>query len=239
MLTVDPREGSQNLVEPLSTMGVPVRKEKLEFGDCSFVGRGPEDSVLPIGIEYKSVSDLLQSWQDGRLLGHQLPGMLNAYSVAYLLVEGSISADVDDRIRIFTSRNKWETVRSETKYSNLVGWIESLRQLYGVHVLTSANLLTSTVQVASIYRWWQKEYSSHGTPVTIHTPNLRRDLIVPTRIMKVAATFPGVGSEKLLDIEEQFGSIREMVNADAATWRQVDGVGKKTAETIVKYLEEK
>jgi ERCC4-type nuclease len=239
MLTVDPREGSQNLVEPLSTMGVPVRKEKLEFGDVAFVGNGPEDSVLTIGIEYKTVPDLLASWHDGRLLGHQLPGMLNSFAVVYLLVEGIISADTDDRIRQYTSRGRWENVRSETKYSNLAGWLESLRHLYGVHVLTSANLLTSTVQVASTYRWWQKEYSTHGTPVTIHTPNLRRDLIVPTRIMKVAATFPGVGSEKLLDIEARFGSIREMVNADAATWRQVDGVGKKTAEAIVKYLEEK
>jgi ERCC4-type nuclease len=57
--------------------------------------------------------------------------------------------------------------------------------------------------------------------------------------MKVAATFPGVGSEKLLDIEEKFGSIREMVNADAATWRQIDGIGKKTAEAIVTYVGEK
>jgi ERCC4-type nuclease len=236
---VDPREGSQNLVEPLSTMGIPIRKEKLEYGDVSFAGRGPEDSVLGVGIEYKSVSDLLQSWHDGRLLGHQMPGMLSSYSIVYLLVEGIISADVDDRIRLWGGKRGWETVRSETKYSNLVGWLESLRHLYGVHVLMSANLLTSSVQVASTYRWWQKDYSTHGTPVTIHTPALRRDLIVPTRIMKVAATFPGVGSEKLLDIESKFGSIREMVNADAATWRQVDGIGKKTADTIIKYLEEK
>jgi len=218
-------------------MGIPIRREKLEFGDCAFIGRGPSETVLSIGIEYKSVSDLLQSWQDGRLLGHQMPGMLNSYSVVYLLIEGSIAADVDDRIRIWG--RGWTTVKSQTTYSNLIGWLESLRHLYGVHVLMSANLLTSCVQVASTYRWWQKEYSTHGTPVTIHTPHLRRDLIVPTRLMKVAATFPGVGSEKLLDIEEKFGSIREMVNADAATWRQIDGIGKKTAEAIVTYVGEK
>lgn len=96
MLTVDPREGSNNLVEPLSMMGVPVRRETLEYGDVAFVGRGPSESSLPVGIEYKSVSDLLTSWQDGRLLGHQLPGMLNCYTINYLLVEGATSVDTDD-----------------------------------------------------------------------------------------------------------------------------------------------
>jgi len=219
-------------------MGIPIRKERIEYGDAAFIGRGPDETVLAVGIEYKSVSDLLQSWHDGRLLGHQLPGMFNAYGVVYLLIEGIISADVDDRIRIWGGK-RWDLVRSETKYSNLVGWLESLRHLYRVHVLTSANLLTTCVQVASTYRWWQKPYEEHGTAVTIHKPDLRRGLISPTRIMKVAATFPGVGSEKLLDIEDKFGSIREMVNADATTWREVDGIGKKTAEAIVEYLEAK
>lgn len=237
MLTIDPREGSQNLIEPLSLMGLPVKKEKLEYGDVAFIGRGPEEAVLGVGLEYKSVSDLLQSWHDGRLLGHQMPGMLNSYSVVYLLVEGVISADSDDRIRYLGSQGRWKTVRSETRYTNLIGWLETLRHLYGVHIVQTANLLSTCVAIRSIYQWWQKEYLTHGTAVTIHTPDLRRGLVTPTRIMKVANTFPGVGSEKLLDIEEKFGSIREMVNADAATWREVDGIGKKTSEAIVNYVE--
>lgn len=239
MLTVDPREGSNNLVEPLSTMGIPVRREKLEYGDCAFAGRGPEDITLSIGLEYKSLSDLLQSWHDGRLLGHQMPGMLNSYNTVYLLVEGVWSVDSDDSIRYLSSRGRWESVRSQTKYSNLIGWLETLRQLYGVHVLTSSNLLTTCVQVAAIYRWWQKDYATHGTAVTIHTPDLKVGLVSPTRIMKVAATFPRVGSEKLLDIEDKFASIREMVNADAATWRTIPGIGPKIADGVVQYLEEK
>lgn len=237
MILIDPREGSADLVEPLSTMGVNVKKEKLEFGDAAFAGNGPDGPLL-VGLEYKRLSDLLQSWHDGRLLGHQLPGMQASYGVVYLLVEGLFSADTDDRIREWSVRG-WRTTKSETKYTQLVGWLHTLELLYGVHVLTSPNLLTSCVQVASIYRWWQKEYSQHGTAVTIHTPNFGKPLISPTRIMKVAATFPGVGSEKLLSIESKFSSIREMVNASAQEWRTIDGIGKKTAEGIVRYVEEK
>ena len=57
--------------------------------------------------------------------------------------------------------------------------------------------------------------------------------------MKVASTFPRVGSEKLLDTEQKFASIRKMVNADAATWRTIPGIGQKIADGIVQYLEEK
>lgn len=219
-------------------MGVPVRRETLEYGDVAFVGCGPSESSLPVGIEYKSVSDLLSSWQDGRLLGHQLPGMLNCYAINYLLVEGVTSADSDDGIRIWDG-GRWKAVRSQTKYSNLIGWLETLRQSYGVHVLTSSNLLTTCVQVAAIYRWWQKDYATHGTAVTIHTPDLKMGLVSPTRIMKVAATFPRVGSEKLLDIEDKFSCIKEMVNADASAWRTIPGIGPKIADGVVQYLEEK
>jgi len=57
--------------------------------------------------------------------------------------------------------------------------------------------------------------------------------------MKVAATFPRVGSEKLLDIEEKFSCIKEMVNADASAWRTIPGIGPKIADGVVQYLEEK
>jgi ERCC4-type nuclease len=164
--------------------------------------------------------------------------MLNTYGISYLLVEGSIAADVDDRIR-YLYQGRWKSLRSETRYTNFVGWLETLSSLYGVRILFSANLLTSCVTIRSVYQWWQKAYEDHGTPVTIHTPSLRRDLYAPSRIMKVAATFPGVGSAKLLDIEDKFDSIRDMVNADADRWRTVDGIGKKTAEAIVTYVEEK
>jgi len=235
MLYIDPREGSKELVEPLSRMGLPVRVERMEYGDVSFVGSGP-DGPIGIGIEYKTVGDLLSSWHDGRLLGHQLPGMLNSYSIVYLLIEGSISGDSEDGIREW-GRRGWSTIRSQTKYSTLMGWLQTIRTLYGVHVLTTANLLTTAVQVAAIYKWWEKPYASHGSPVEIHTPDLRRGLLSPTRIMKVAHTFPGVGLEKLPDIEEKFGSIREMVNADAAEWMTVPGIGRKTAQGIVNYVE--
>lgn len=238
MLYIDDREGSRELLDPVARTGTPVKATRLEYGDCSWVGEGP-DGPVAIGIEYKTVSDLVQSLNDGRLLGHQLPGCLNSFAVTYLLVEGVISADVDDAIRYLSERGQWKKHPTGLKYSNLAGWLTSVESLYGVRVRLSSNLLSSAVTVASIYRWWLKPYAEHGQPVVVHQPSFLKPLERATRIMKVASVFPGVGAEKLHAIEEKFANVREMVNSPASVWQTIEGIGPKTAARIQQFLTEK
>lgn len=233
MITIDSREGSKELVPVLSKMGVPIRSDYLAFGDVMFLGKGPEGGTL-VGIEYKKLSDLLQSWNDGRLLGHQLPGMMNAYERNYLLVEGVYSCNTEDRIQILRG-TRWVSHESAMKYSNLRGWLYTLSMTYGVTVLEAPNLLSSAVQVASLYKWYQKEWSDHGEAVTVHSPSFKT-LMMPTPRQKVAAQFPGVGTDKLVEVEEVFDSVIEMVNAREEQWRTVKGVGRGTYLKIQEFL---
>ncbi len=234
MISIDYREGSKELEIPLKRMGLPVKVEFLAYGDASFLGRGPSGPLL-IGIEYKKLSDLLQSWHDGRLLGHQLPGMMNAYDVNYLLVEGAYSCNSTGGIDVLR-RNTWKKHETGTLYGNLRGWLVTLQNLYGVRVLESPNLLSTAAQVASIYSWWTKDYSKHGASVTVHQPDLSRKLMAPTPKQKVAAQFPGVGSDKLVSVEETFTSVRDMVNAPKEAWLKVKGVGEGTFKKIEEFL---
>lgn len=235
MMIVDDREGSKELVPVLSRIGTPVKAGRLEFGDCQFLGRGPEGRDVLIGIEYKKLGDLLQSWYDGRLMGHQLPGMMNSYEIIYLVVEGVWSCDESGELRILRG-NHWRKAESGTRYHNLVGWLNSLAMVHGVYVTQTPNLLSTGVAIASIYSWWQKEYSSHGQAVYVHSQDLTRKLFLPTPVQKTAATFPGVGAEKLVAVANRFKSIREMVNATPQEWQEIEGIGKKTAERIVNHV---
>lgn len=235
MISIDYREGSKELVPVLSRMGVKVKEEYLAFGDVQFLGKGPEGLLL-IGIEYKKLSDLMQSLMDNRLLGHQLPGMMNAYDVNYLLVEGVYSCAEDAGISYLNGRNQWKHHKSQLLYGNLRKWMSTISMLYGVQILETANLLSTAVQVASIYDWWQTPYLNHGSSFYIHQPNMRRSLRIPSGIMKVASTFPGVGNEKLDAIEEKFKSIRKMVNSDSKDWQDIKGIGKGRADKIVEFL---
>jgi ERCC4-type nuclease len=234
VITIDNREGSKELIPVLSKMGLPVRSDYIAYGDVMFLGQGPDGPLL-IGIEYKKLSDLLQSWFDNRLLGHQLPGMQNAYDINYLLIEGIYSCDEEGLIRVLRERG-WRKHESEVRYENLRGWLSTLQTCYGVRTLEVPNLLSAAVQVAALYRWWQKEFSHHGSSMYVHLPNLQKKLLIPTPVQRVASTFPGVGIEKLIDIGDKFASIRAMVNANAEEWMGIDGIGKTRAEKIVGYL---
>lgn len=90
MLKIDPREGSNKLAKEF--VDGEFEFVTLEFGDIAFSGKGP-DGPINIGIEYKQVSDMVQCIKSGRFSGHQMPGMLQAYDICALIVEGNSQPD--------------------------------------------------------------------------------------------------------------------------------------------------
>lgn len=89
MLLVDTAIGSNTLVDapPLRALGAQLCK--LASADVSFVGNGV-DSPVTVGVEVKSVSDVLSSLVNGRLNGvdGQLARMVEAYDVRWLVYYG-------------------------------------------------------------------------------------------------------------------------------------------------------
>jgi ERCC4-type nuclease len=54
-------------------------------------------------------------------------------------------------------------------------------------------------------------------------------------VRRFAAMLPGIGYHKSAVVEKHFGSIEEMATADAGTWMEIDGIGKKLAADIVRF----
>ena len=75
MILVDSREGSKQL-QPLLR---DSKLTRLEFADFAFTGSDRDGRISQIGIEYKTLPDVLSCIADGRFAGHQLPGMMKAY----------------------------------------------------------------------------------------------------------------------------------------------------------------
>ena len=86
MILIDNRTGSKELF-PLFPKG-SAKLCHLPFGDFSFVGNGPDEMPLNIGIERKQIREVAGEMSAGRLVGHQVPGLLATYQVVYLIVEG-------------------------------------------------------------------------------------------------------------------------------------------------------
>jgi len=95
---IDSSVGSNDLntYAPLDTLPCEVVSfESMSLGgDVMFTGNGPPTStnntpIIMIGIEVKSLDDLIQSLQSNRLTSHQIPGMIaSGYHANYLIYYG-------------------------------------------------------------------------------------------------------------------------------------------------------
>lgn len=244
-LFIDPRVGSGDLVDPLRRLGLPAELCALDFADVAFLGNGPEERPVPVGIEIKTLSDLLQSMQSGRLAGHQLPGLLAQYEHVWLIVEGSYRpAPSDGVLETETWRGSWKphTLGRQGKlfmWRDVESFLLTLELKTGLRTRHTYDRHETARQVGAIYSWWVgKEWADHRSHLALHTPRDHGGVILakPSLLRRVAATLPGVGFERSADVARSFKSVRELANAVESDWREIPGIGKKLASQIVKEI---
>src|SRR5438105_4306269 len=75
------------MVGIINRLGVRAELNDLDFGDAAFEGRSPA-GMIAVGIERKTLHDLVRCIDDARLSGHQLIGMKQMYTVRAVIIEG-------------------------------------------------------------------------------------------------------------------------------------------------------
>lgn len=235
---------------PLFPTGIDVSIGRLDFGDFMFLGNGPEDTLVSIGIERKSLKDLLNSMTTGRLSGHQIPGMVQQYNYCYILVEGIWRFNPMSGTLETLNGPVWEDVclgQRRFMAKEVIGFLNTLAIKVGVHVVFSDNRKESIQVVCALYHWWNTkqwdEHSSHLSPNKAHKgPAGEINLIKPSLVRRVAAEIKGIGWGKSRAVDGHFASVEEMVNASEREWRNIPGIGKGIArdayEEIRKRKEE-
>ena len=106
-ILIDNRKGSAELAKYIDS---PTKLLTLEYADFAFQGNGPNGQVS-IGIERKSIRDLISSILTGRLSGHQLIGLVNSYDYVSIVVDGPTKTGTDGYMRIPKGRGKWVVLR--------------------------------------------------------------------------------------------------------------------------------
>lgn len=247
MILLDDRAGSRELY-PIF-LGVPkcppIELTRLDFGDIQFMGHGPGDSWLSIGIEYKTINDVLNCITDGRFAGHQLPGCLQSFDIVYLLVEGNYSQRASDG-GLFISGRRSGRHQSGISYMQLNGWLTSMEQT-GLHIRQTDKKEESAAVVLAIYNWWQKPWDKHESLKAVHSkPQPARDMETasgiqllrakPNLVERFAAQITGFGFGKAEDVAKHFKTVFAAVNATEEEWKKVAGVGEVLAEKAVKSI---
>ena len=232
LVLVDDRAGSVELAPHLKD-SLLVR---LEYGDVAFQGNGP-DGVVKVGVEHKRVGDLLNSIQNGRLSGHQMPGMVGEYDRVYLIVEGLWREGEGGEVEVWKGR--WRENYGRMKWSAVQGYLSNLEEMFGVRVRCTGSKGESVRVIEGLVKWWGKKWKGHRAHKVVYggvkvAANLSgRDV---SMVRKVASVLPGIGVQRAEDVEKVFGSVREMCESGEEEWVKVKGIGSVVSRMVQEAL---
>tara|TARA_Y100000310_G_scaffold120427_2_gene119206 strand:+ start:8223 stop:8930 length:708 start_codon:yes stop_codon:yes gene_type:complete len=232
------------MIKALGSIAIPCPL----FTDCAFWGVGDDDTTLSIGIERKKIGDLVQCIYDGRLIQQAQLAKENGIDVFVVLVEGRIRSNPDDGLleipvwginpRTLRRAEVWQPVKPAITYSRLDQYLTELDYLAGFIIKRSEDVKETAAVVKALWDNFQTPPSKHGSLHQIYTqPNQGSVLLVrPNLVRRVAKELKGVGWERSQAVADRFKSVRELVGASVDDWRAVDGIGKVTAEKVVREL---
>ena len=242
MIEVDYRIGSINLLPLITALSVPATEAHLDSADFAFWGNGPNEAPIRIGIERKTVPDLLDSLRSERFVGGQLPTLLADHARVYLFVEGPMRRSWREEGMI---EYRVESGQKEqggggfsdwtTGFGNGVNWyyvmarLASLEEI-GVRVRRPATMSDTAAQVVSLYQWWNKPYAEHSSHHAVKHVEVALRKAGP--VAKVARALD-LGHDAARRAEAQWPTVYDMVVAKAEEWLESGVVKSKGAVTKV------
>lgn len=238
-LYIDDRAGSDNLIK-LFPQGL-VEVCRLEFGDVMFIGKGEDGTPTPVGIEFKTVEDVLKCICDGRFSGKQLPGLITEYPGNYwLLIEGDTRIGIEEQLQIQWRQRYWSDVKVGSrgfKYAEYEGWITTHINKAGLKVKQVKDRRETKHWIMTQYKWWvEKGWDKHKSHLAQDKSGRPMQLTRPSYLREFAAILPGIGWGKAAAVEAHFDTIADAARADTDKWCNVAGIGKKMANRIVEAI---
>jgi ERCC4-type nuclease len=248
MILVDPRSGPESqqyrttvdsLVSHIRRIGVSCEKGSLEYADLAFEGNGPNGRVM-IGIERKTLHDMLHCIDDSRYSAYQKIGMGQMYQVSILMIEGVWKPYDPDGwlMEGFKGGASWGLCRyrsSSTPYTKLFNYLLSI-QLSNIIVCQSRDLWGTAFNATSIYAYFQKPWESHTSMLEtqkLQIPDMR---IKPSLVRRWAAEIDDIGVKHSLQAEDLFKTPIRLANSDESDWIKLSRLGVKTARKIVSQI---
>ncbi len=237
------RPNDQDMIKALGSLALPLPL----LVDCAFSGVGDNDQSLAVAVERKKIGDLCQCILDGRYLNQVQSAKRAGFDVLCLIVEGDVRSNPDDGIlevpvwginpRTLHRCQIWEPVKPTITYSRFDQYLTELDYLAGVIVKRSANVKETAVIIKALWDNFQTPPSKHNSLHKIYEQPVGQVLLVkPSLVRRVAKEMEGIGWERSRVVAERFPTVKAMVEADVKEWLGIEGVGKKTAEKVVKAL---
>ena len=225
MIEVDHRERKYNdpnysIPSLLQKLGVPFIKKHLLVGDYIIPG---EEIVA--GVELKNALDYIGSVLDGRL-NDELLNLSANFDYPILLVYGSVSEALVDT-----------QVKRETWFQYLAGCVLDISPV-GKGGKVSVINVEDEFDAAYFLRTLDRKITSgkiyrSPTSTKVKIPKGKEKLYA------VKWMFPPdcfIGDRRAELILKQYSTIRELVNTDIDTLKEIEGIGDKIAKRMYEHL---
>ncbi|OUJ19009.1 ERCC4-like helicase MPH1 [Methanonatronarchaeum thermophilum] len=208
-IVVDHRERRCDVFSALVDSDVDVVVEALDVGDYVLSDR--------TCVERKSTVDFVSSMVDrNRGLFDQLSELRDNFECPVLVIEG-----LDDR------------AGRDIHINSVRGAISSITIDYGIPIIRTKNGFETAEYIKLIAK--REQDGSSRTP----NPHSKKPTKSVGEIQRyVASSIPMVGPKTAEALLDRFGSVRGVFTADKEDLLDVEGVGEKTAERILKVITE-
>jgi ERCC4-type nuclease len=236
------------MIKAIGSMAIPVPNL---FTDACF---SSIDEKL-VCIERKKIGDLCSCILDGRFL-FQMQNCKSAGSdYLCLVLEGRYRRNPDDGILEIpvwgiNSRGNhaevWKPVQPTMMYSRFDQYLTEIQRDAGIIFKHTENVHGTADAILALYQNFQTPPDQHNSLHQIFkAPTPTVQLVRPSLVRRIASELKGIGWEWSAIVADRFKSVEEMVNADVATWSELEKVsntgkrrklGKKVAMKIVSSL---
>lgn len=234
--------GSSEFEDPLRKLGLPVHVRALESADFAFWGQGP-DGECRVGIERKTVSELVGVQSNKRLTGRQLPRMTKRYRFRFLIVEGLTRVAWDGLLESARPvKNGQMSYWVPAGYGRGMAFESYIKRLMtfqlkaAITVVWSPDRTGTAHLIHAIYRWFQEPWASHRSHLQVEEAQPDEALLDERTLRRqILAQIPGVGWTRSATLSKHFEGtpLREMfqwvATATPDEWRRAlgfkDGMG--------------
>lgn len=253
MIHIAHEVGSAEFEPALRRLNLPCEVRNLSSADFCFWGDGP-DGPCRVGIERKTVAEMVGASSRKRLVGHQLSRMTARYRFRFLLIEGLVRMDPAwGMLHVAKSTSKphvtvWVEAgwaREGATYDQYLKRQLTLRLKAVIHPVPTADKTETAYAVAGIYHWFQRPWASHKSHLLVDEALPDRALLEGRTLKRqLLAQIPHVGWERSAALAKQFDreSPGEMLawvaRATVKDWQRALRIakGEKTAQKIVDAL---
>ena len=226
----------RDLLQVLQSVGMNAISAPIPHGDAVFFGVWADSTACRVCIERKQLGDMVSCILSGRYLQQAATAYDAGFEHLVLIPEGTRRRDANNGLLMVPHGRGWTPTVPEIEYDRFENYLDQLSVYGGVLVKRSRDVTETAAYIRILHSMFQSAPEDHDSlhkiysepypgPVSLFHP--------PSLLRRIAKELPGIGWKRSAEVEKSFGSVRDMIAADARRWTQIRGIGSKIAEGVV------